>query len=1306
MNRNVNSPSSVVLALLVCSIIPVVAAVKTWDGGAVGDDDWSSNLNWSPNGEPVGGDSIVFPNSLILGDNVTNNDLAVDIQFSSLTITGGYRIGGNRFRLTSGITAQPLGTPPSEIDASVTLSADQAFRSQSGTTLIFGSTSTIDAGAFDLTLDANHVDGTLEVNGPLNGSGQVTISGPGEVSFSGAKGYTGFLAVNSDGHLRINNAAGLGSTAGGVTLLGRLILDGAAGFTLNEAITILGGGLETANDSGAGVFVVAQPISVAGGATFEPQGTRRLRINGVLSGSSGTSKGGNGILELAGASTNPFNGTFTAGIGRTELNKSGTAFALSGPVIVAGAITTTGELRFMRANQLPVTTSITVNDLGLLNLNGNNQQIANLTMIVGTNVQTSTGILSVSTGITILPGGQGSTQINGNLQVTQPDVFCDTEVGQSLSINALLSGATGTSSMQKTGDGYLTLNGISSLAKLSIVAGSVSVNSASSAMAVFLDGAIGELSGTGTVASIKANAGGVVAPIPQGPLTCGTVTLNAASALKIRFSSSAGVQTNSELVVNGKTQLDNANLIINWPSSNFTGVPGDRYILINKTDSASVLGIFNGRPDGSTFTDAGRTFFINYHGGDGNDVEITLLATPTGTTRTWTGAGGDNQWKTFNNWLGNQAPLAGDDLVFPAVAARKSNLNNFPLGTNFNSIRIESPGYLLNGAEVLLNNGLVADYTGISNSVVGLPITLTKHQTISAPQGLLNLTGIITLNGAILTFSRIAADKGFTVDSVITGTGGLAKVGVGTLVLSGASTFSAPMDVIEGTVAPRHVQAFGSTVAVTTFEAGTTLLLEAAGGVQSAETFVMLGGILTEGAGNQTLSGFIFFNGIGSVVNVGGTGTLTFSGSAGDPSPQHGGMSKLGPGTLIFSGNKSNSFDGAMTLAEGSIFLAKTSGAIALGGHTIVGTGTGSPLLKWLNSNQALAESTITVNHGIMDLNGQSDILFGLQVQGGQVTTGVGTLNLEDRLDSLADAISSTISGKINFNGSIEHELAVADGAAQPDVIISAVLSGNAGATLRKTGPGQANFTGNNTIGSITLAAGNSFFTGNSSTCSITLDGGNLSGTGTVGIVGNLSGGSVSPGASPGRITCSSLAIGAANSLQIELNGRVAAASYDQVLVGNNIILGNATLNLTIGTGFSPIIGDTFTILSQTTGSFTRSTFTGLPQNATFTNGGYLFQINYRGGDGNDVVLTTIDFAPPKITTLTVTPGTGGQTGLNLISIQGVGTPGVKYQVEKSADLQLWVIDEVATATATGALTYALTQSNNDHRFFFRLRQM
>jgi hypothetical protein len=35
-------------------------------------------------------------------------------------------------------------------------------------------------------------------------------------------------------------------------------------------------------------------------------------------------------------------------------------------------------------------------------------------------------------------------------------------------------------------------------------------------------------------------------------------------------------------------------------------------------------------------------------------------------------------------------------------------------------------------------------------------------------------------------------------------------------------------------------------------------------------------------------------------------------------------------------------------------------------------------------------------------------------------------------------------------------------------------------------------------------------------------------------------------------------------------------------------------------------------------------TFKGLAQNATFVQNGMTFQINYQGGDGNDVVVTRI----------------------------------------------------------------------------------
>ena len=50
-------------------------------------------------------------------------------------------------------------------------------------------------------------------------------------------------------------------------------------------------------------------------------------------------------------------------------------------------------------------------------------------------------------------------------------------------------------------------------------------------------------------------------------------------------------------------------------------------------------------------------------------------------TRTWSGAGGNDQWMTAANWQGGVAPVAGDDLVFPVGGLQTTNGNDFPVGT-------------------------------------------------------------------------------------------------------------------------------------------------------------------------------------------------------------------------------------------------------------------------------------------------------------------------------------------------------------------------------------------------------------------------------------------------------------------------------------------------------------------------------------------------------------------------------------------------------------------------------------------------
>src|SRR5207302_4935009 len=72
------------------------------------------------------------------------------------------------------------------------------------------------------------------------------------------------------------------------------------------------------------------------------------------------------------------------------------------------------------------------------------------------------------------------------------------------------------------------------------------------------------------------------------------------------------------------------------------------------------------------------------------------------TVRTWDGGGADNNWSTAANWAGNIAPVAGDDLVFPANASvdatSLTSTNNFPANTAFRSITFQagSTNYVLN----------------------------------------------------------------------------------------------------------------------------------------------------------------------------------------------------------------------------------------------------------------------------------------------------------------------------------------------------------------------------------------------------------------------------------------------------------------------------------------------------------------------------------------------------------------------------------------------------------------------------------
>ena len=102
----------------------------------------------------------------------------------------------------------------------------------------------------------------------------------------------------------------------------------------------------------------------------------------------------------------------------------------------------------------------------------------------------------------------------------------------------------------------------------------------------------------------------------------------------------------------------------------------------------------------------------------------------------------------------------------------------------------------------------------------------------------------------------------------------------------------------------------------------------------------------------------------------------------------------------------------------------------------------------------------------------------------------------------------------------------------------------------------------------------------------------------------------------------------------IELDA--AHAGYDQIVVKGTVSLDQAVLDLTLLDGFDPVLGTTFTIIDNDGTDSVVGTFKGLAEGAAIVVNRDTFEISYRGGDGNDVVLTLITPPPPPVEGVTI----------------------------------------------------------------------
>jgi hypothetical protein len=141
---------------------------------------------------------------------------------------------------------------------------------------------------------------------------------------------------------------------------------------------------------------------------------------------------------------------------------------------------------------------------------------------------------------------------------------------------------------------------------------------------------------------------------------------------------------------------------------------------------------------------------------------------------------------------------------------------------------------------------------------------------------------------------------------------------------------------------------------------------------------------------------------------------------------------------------------------------------------------------------------------------------------------------------------------------------------------------------------------------------------------------GNFGATGAVNVTasGAVIDGAVNAGAG--------LTLTAGSTLVVDLSS---ATAFDQSSVTGMVTLNGATLQL--NSVFTPALGSSFTIIKNDGTDAVVGTFAGLAEGATLTVNGTTYTISYKGGDGNDVTLST----QPALQTLAV--GTVGTTGGN-----------------------------------------------------------
>ncbi len=730
-------------------------------------------------------------------------------------------------------------------------------------------------------------------------------------------------------------------------------------------------------------------VTVASGAALELQGG--IAVGAEALSVNGTGVGGNGALRNV-SGNNSWGGTVTLA-GAAEIQSDAGTLTLNAANAVTGAnrnLTFDGAGNGVIGGTITTGTgTLTKNGTGTLTLSGANTYTGATTVSAGSLALTN-GVAIADAGVVNLSASGADLTLNTSETIGSLAGVAGTTV--TLGGNTLTAGGNngtttyagvigGSGGLTKQGTGTLTLSGANThTGTTTVSAGTLALGAndvlADGSSVVVNGGTLSMTTRSDTVAGVQ---------LVSGSITGTTGVLTATSAYDMQSGTVSAI-------LGGGTGLNKttAGTLILSGNNTYTGPTAINAGVLQ-------LGAANRIADASAVTvAAGATFNLN------NFAE---------TVGSLAGAG--------NVTLGSASLITGGDntsTIFSGAISGTGALTKTGAGT------LTLSGTNSYTGTTTINAGTLA--LGVSNALASGPVTVSGGtwdlETFSDTVGAVTLiSGSITGSTGILTGTSYAVQSG-TVSAILAGTGALTKTTAGTVVLSGANSYTGATTVSAGVLNLQNNTATGTTAGGVTVASGAALELQ--GGIAvGAEALSVNGtgvggnGALRNVSGNNSWGGTVTLAGAAEIQSDAGTLTLnaanavtganrnlTFDGAGngvigGTITTGTGTLTKNGTGTLTLSG--ANTYTGATTVSAGS--LALTNGVAIADAGVVNLSASGADLTlntsETIGSLAGVAGTTVTLGGNTLTAGGNNGTTTYAGViggSGGLTKQGTGTLTL------------------------------------------------------------------------------------------------------------------------------------------------------------------------------------------------------------------------------------------------------------------------------------------------------------------------